>query len=63
MRINRVALITEMARKYMTIKELSEKTGLSRATISTVKSGKGCSEETAAKLAAVLGQSIIEQEN
>ena len=42
-------------------KQLAEKSGVSRVTITSVKSGKRCSEETAQKLVAVLGPDIIEE--
>ena len=65
MRINRVSLVAEMARKDMNIKKLTELSQVSRATITAVKSGKSCTEETAAKLAQGLGmplESILEKE-
>lgn len=65
MRINRVFLVAEMARKDMNIKKLTELSQVSRATITAVKSGKSCTEETAAKLAQGLGvplESILEKE-
>lgn len=65
MRINRISLVAEMARKDMNIKKLTELSQVSRATITAVKSGKSCTEETAAKLARGLGvplESILEKE-
>lgn len=65
MRINRVSLVAEMARKDMNIKKLTELSQVSRATITAVKSGKSCTQETAAKLAKGLGvplESILEKE-
>ena len=65
MRINRVSLVAEMARKDMNITKLTELSQVSRATITAVKSGKSCTEETAAKLAQGLGvplESILEKE-
>lgn len=55
MRIDRIKLITEMARANMKIYELAERSGLSRNTVITVKGGKSCSSDTAKKLAAGLG--------
>lgn len=43
MRLDRVKLIAEMARQNMTRKRLSELTGVSTATISSITSGKTCS--------------------
>ena len=59
MRIDRVKLAAEMARSDVNVKRLSELSGLSRATVTGVKSGKSCSKDTADKLASVLGRDII----
>ena len=48
-----------MARADLNVKRLSELSGLSRATVTGVKSGKSCSKDTADKLASVLGREII----
>lgn len=61
MRIGRVKLIAEMARQDLTVLALAERSGLSRMTVTSVRSGKSCSQETAEKLAAVLGREIIEK--
>lgn len=60
-RINRVAFATALARADINIKQLSERSGVSRVTITAVKSGKSCSRDTADKLVAVLGQQILER--
>lgn len=62
MRIDRVKLIAEMARRDISCKRLVELSGVSRMTITSVRSGKSCSMETAEKLAAVLGRDIIKEE-
>lgn len=65
MRINRISLVAEMARKDMNIKKLTELSQVSRATITAVKSGKSCTQETADKLAKGLGvplETILEKE-
>lgn len=54
MRIDRVRFVAELARRDMNLKQVCEKTGLSRATITAVKSGKTCSDETGRKIAAAL---------
>lgn len=54
MRIDRIKLTTELMRQDMTQKTLSEKSGVSRVTITGIKSGRSCSEETAEKLARAL---------
>lgn len=55
MRIDRIKLVTEIARSEIKIYDLAAKSGLTRATISAIKGGKSCKEETAVKLAAGLG--------
>lgn len=54
MRINRVKLITEMARQDMTQLRLVELSGVSRSTISGIQSGRSCSIRTAVKIADAL---------
>lgn len=61
MRIDRVKFAAAMARLDLNGKQLVEKSGVSRVTVSAVKRGKSCSKETAEKLAAVLGDDIIEE--
>ena len=61
MRIDRVKFAAASARKDINCKQLAELSGVSRVTITGVKTGKSCSKSTADKLAAVLGQDIIEQ--
>ena len=55
LRINRVAFATELARADINLKTLASRSGLSRSTITSVRSGKSCSQETANKLASGLG--------
>lgn len=59
MRIDRERLAVAMIRLDLNGKKLGELAGLSRATITAVKSGKSCSDETARKLVAVLGEDIL----
>lgn len=59
--IDRVALISEMARQNINCNRLVELSGVSRVTVTAVRSGKSCSRETADKLAAVLGRDIIKE--
>lgn len=54
MRINRVKLVTEMARQDMTQLKLAELTGISRATISGIQNGRSCSSRSAVKIADAL---------
>lgn len=58
MKIDRIKLIAEMAKLNVTILRLSEMAGVSRATISAIRSGKACSPATAAKLAKALNVSV-----
>lgn len=64
-RINRVRLIAFMAEKEISINTLVEKAGISRVTVSSVRSGKTCSPDTAHKIASALEvplNSLTEQE-
>lgn len=61
MRIDRIKFAAALARADLSCKQLSEKSGVSRVTITSVKGGKSCSNETAEKLAAILGREIIEE--
>lgn len=55
MRIDRIKFATELAKSDLSAKKLAERTGVSRVTITSVKSGKSCSSNTAEKIAAGLG--------
>lgn len=61
-RIDRVTFAAALAHVDLNVKRLAELSGLSRGTITSVKTGKSCSRETANKLAAVLGREIIREE-
>ncbi len=61
MRIDRAKFAAALARADLNGNQLAEKAGLSRGTITAVRTGKSCSKETADKLAAVLGREIIEE--
>ncbi|HJB95949.1 MAG TPA: helix-turn-helix domain-containing protein [Candidatus Mediterraneibacter intestinigallinarum] len=54
MRIDRIKLVTEMARQDMTQLKLAELTGTSRATISGIQNGRSCSSRSAVKIADAL---------
>ena len=51
MRIDRKKLAVKMIDKDLNVIQLSELSGLSRATISNVRCGKSCSKETVRKIA------------
>ena len=55
MRIDRIKLITEMARAEIKVGELAERAGLCRGTVTGIKSGRTCTRETAGKIAGALG--------
>lgn len=61
MRIDRVKFAAALARLDLNGNKLAEKAGVSRGTVTAVRTGKSCSKETADKLAAVLGREIIEE--
>ena len=54
MRLDRIKLATEMARADIGVNALAARAGLSRATVTAIKTGKSCQEVTAVKLAAAL---------
>lgn len=60
MRIDRVKLVTELARRDMTQKKLAEISGVSRATINYIRCGKSCSDEIGNKIATALGLTVTE---
>lgn len=63
MRINRERFVAALARLDLNGNQLAVKAGVSRGTVTAVKTGKSCSTETAHKLAAVLGKEILEKES
>lgn len=63
MRLDRIKFATALAKADIKCNELAKKSGVSRGTITSVKSGKACSRETAEKLASVLGPEILEKED
>ena len=60
MRIDRVKLISELARQDMTQKELAKRSGVCRPTISYIKNGKSCSEDVGKRIAEALGVDIAD---
>lgn len=60
MRIDRAKFAAALARADLNGNQLAEKAGVSRGTVTAVRSGKSCSKETAEKLAAILGREIID---
>lgn len=60
MRINRERFAAALVRLDINGKQLAEKAGVSRSTVTAVRTGKSCSAETADRMAAVLGRDILE---
>ena len=58
MRIDRVKLISEMARQDIRAQELADKASLSRATIVALRCGKSCTENSVRRVAQALGVPI-----
>jgi putative transcriptional regulator len=58
MRLDRVKLITELARRDMTVNCLAQAAGVTRVTISGIKCGKSCADSTAYKIAQALNVPI-----
>ena len=63
MRIDRIKFAAAMARADLNGLQLAEKAGVSRGTITAVRTGKSCSRDTAMKLVSVLGKDIIQEKN
>lgn len=62
MRINRERFAAALVRLDLNGNLLAEKAGVSRGTVTAVRTGKSCSKETAYKFAAILGEEILEKE-
>ena len=60
MRIDRVKLISEMARQDMTVKALAEKALVSRMTGSAMRCGKSVNENSARRVAQALGVDVAD---
>lgn len=58
MRIDRVKLITEMARRNLKVNDLAELAGVSRMTITAIRGGKSCNQNTARHIARALGVDV-----
>lgn len=58
MRIDRKKLILAMLEKNHNVLQLAKASGISRVTISSIRSGKSCSPVTAKKIAAALNVPI-----
>ena len=54
MRIDRVKLIAEMARRDMRVQELADQATVSRATVTALRGGKSCNENSIRRVAHAL---------
>ena len=54
MRIDRIKLVAELAKRDMTQSRLAELAGISRATVNYIKAGKSCTDEVGKKIADAL---------
>lgn len=54
MRINRIKLVAELAKRDMTQSRFAELAGVSRATVNYIKAGKSCTDEVGKKIADAL---------
>jgi len=60
MRLDRIKLLTEAARRNLDQKTIAERCGVSRTTISSIYRGASCSAKTATAIAKALGLSVEE---
>lgn len=60
MRIDRVKLISEMARQDLTVKALAEKALVSRMMVSAMRCGKSVNDNSARHVARALGVDVAE---
>lgn len=60
MRIDRIKLVTELKRRDMTQKRISELSGISRTTINCICAGKSCTDEVGQSIAKALGVEVTE---
>lgn len=60
MRIDAAKLAAEITRRHLTQKELAQKAGISRITVSSIKCGKSCTDAVGIAIAKALGVDIKE---
>lgn len=60
MKIDSAKLAAELTRRHLTQKELAEKAGISRVTVSSVKCGKTCTDAVGNAIAEALGVDVKE---
>lgn len=60
MRLDRIKVITEIAKKDLRRNDLATKAGINPGTVSAVCNGRSCSDSTAMKIATALGVTVEE---
>jgi len=60
MKVKKKKMQLAMAKKGVLYRDVAEKSGVSRATLSAVMNGKSCRVETAGKIAKALGVSVAD---
>lgn len=60
MRIDRIKLTVELAKRNITQKKIAELAGVSRPTVNAIKNGKSCTNEVGEKIAKALNIPISE---
>lgn len=60
MRIDRIKLISEMARQDLRGADLAARAGVSKVTITAIRGGKSCARNTALRIARALGVDVTE---
>ena len=58
MRLDRVKVITELAKRDLKKKDLAERSGFARVTVSRICNGNGCNTNTAKAIAEALGVTV-----
>ena len=58
MRINRMAYAIAVAKADINGSEIAKRAGLNRGTVSAIKNGKSCTDDTAQRLADALGVTV-----
>ena len=58
MRIDRIKLIAEMARQSVTSVDLAKKASVSRSTVTSLRGGKSCRENSIKHVARALGVQV-----
>ena len=60
MKLNITKLLIALGEQQMSIQELSDKSGVSRNTISAIKSGKTCRPDIAGRIAQAINKPLAE---